>query len=41
MGYTREYPLHRRLLRIYALRAATGPERAHRAVLAQHLGLRP
>jgi alkylation response protein AidB-like acyl-CoA dehydrogenase len=39
MGYTREYPLHRRLLRIWALRAATGPA-AQRAALATALGLR-
>jgi alkylation response protein AidB-like acyl-CoA dehydrogenase len=40
MGYTREYPLHRRLLRIFALRAASGPDARHRAVLATALGLR-
>jgi alkylation response protein AidB-like acyl-CoA dehydrogenase len=41
MGYTREYPLHRWLLRIWALRAASGPSAAHRAVLAAALGLEP
>ena len=38
-GYTREYPLHRRLLRIWALHAAWGPEARHRALLAASLGL--
>jgi alkylation response protein AidB-like acyl-CoA dehydrogenase len=39
MGYTREYPLHRWLLRIWALHAAWGPEGRHRALLAASLGL--
>jgi alkylation response protein AidB-like acyl-CoA dehydrogenase len=40
-GYTREYPLHRWLLRIWALRAAAGPVATHRGVLAAALGLAP
>jgi alkylation response protein AidB-like acyl-CoA dehydrogenase len=39
IGYTREYPLHRWLLRIWALHAAWGPEGRHRALLAASLGL--
>jgi len=39
MGYTREYPLHRWLTRIWALRAAWGTPAAGRAVLAAQLGL--
>jgi alkylation response protein AidB-like acyl-CoA dehydrogenase len=40
MGYTREYPLHRRILRTFALRAAAG-EAGHRDALAAALGLTP
>jgi acyl-CoA dehydrogenase-like protein len=39
MGYTREYPLHRWLTRIWALRAAWGTPTEHRAALAAELGL--
>jgi alkylation response protein AidB-like acyl-CoA dehydrogenase len=40
MGYTREYPLHRWLFRIWALQAAWGTGAQHRAALARHLGVR-
>ena len=38
-GYTREYPLHRLLLRIWALTAAWGTPSHHRAALAAALKL--